>query len=106
MRSAMVALTAGLAMVAAACSATAGHGGSKYQVAAVFDTARGVLPGGLVKIGGADVGTVQDLSVTPERKALIRMQIDRRFGPFRADASCQIRTSGLIGERYVECDPG
>ena len=34
------------------------------------------------------------------------MRVDRRFAPFRADATCTIKPQGLIAENYVDCDPG
>src|ERR671933_2992825 len=34
------------------------------------------------------------------------MRIDPGFAPFRANASCSIRPQSLIGEKFVECDPG
>jgi virulence factor Mce-like protein len=77
-----------------------------YTVDAIFDTAKGLLPGQLVKIAGARAGTITKVSLTPDYKARIEMRIDDRFRPFRADAKCAIRPEGLIGERFIQCDPG
>lgn len=79
---------------------------STYRVDAIFDTAKGIIPGQLVKIAGARVGTIKDVVLTPDFKARIQMEIDRRFAPFRKDASCNIQPEGLISERFVQCDPG
>lgn len=72
----------------------------------VFDDARGLVPGQLVQIAGARVGTISDVSVTADRKARIHMRIDSRFAPFRRDATCTIKPQGLIAENYVDCKPG
>src|SRR6202030_1613041 len=32
--------------------------------------------------------------------------IDKKFAPFRSDASCTILPEGLISENFVECKPG
>lgn len=79
---------------------------STYRVDAIFDTAKGIIPGQLVKIAGARVGTIKDVVLTPDFKARIQMQVDRRFAPFRKDASCNIQPEGLISERFVQCEPG
>jgi ABC-type transporter Mla subunit MlaD len=34
------------------------------------------------------------------------MSIDSAFVPFRSDAECSILPQSLIGEKFVECDPG
>jgi virulence factor Mce-like protein len=84
----------------------AAQGSSGYRVDAIFDTAKGIVPGQLVKIAGARVGTVQSVVVTPQYKARIEMKVDDRFAPFRSDASCSIKPEGLIGENFVQCLPG
>jgi ABC-type transporter Mla subunit MlaD len=83
-----------------------GGGGSDYRAAAVFDSAKGIVPGQLVKIAGARVGSVTGVKLEPGPTALIEFTVQRRFAPFRADASCQILPEGPISENYVECDPG
>jgi virulence factor Mce-like protein len=77
-----------------------------YHVDAIFDDARGLVPGQLVKIAGARVGTISDVRLTPGYRARVEMSVDGRFAPFHADATCTIRPQGLIAENYVECDPG
>ncbi len=73
---------------------------------AIFDTSKGVIPGQLVKIAGARVGKVKDVSLTGDYKARIEMEVGRRFAPFRSDASCSIQPEGLLAENFVQCDPG
>jgi ABC-type transporter Mla subunit MlaD len=34
------------------------------------------------------------------------MRIDPGFAPFRSNADCSIRPQSLIGEKFVECEPG
>jgi virulence factor Mce-like protein len=75
-------------------------------VAAIFDTARGIVAGQQVKIAGAVVGTVDEIDLAPGPKARIVMSVERRFAPFHQDATCTILPEGLISENYVECDPG
>jgi virulence factor Mce-like protein len=79
---------------------------STYRVDVIFDTAKGIIPGQLVKIAGARVGKIKDVKLTPDYKARIQMTVDRRFAPFKTDASCDIQPEGLISENFVQCNPG
>ncbi len=72
----------------------------------IFDDARGLVAGQLVKIAGAQAGTIDNVVVTPDFKARIEASVERRFMPFRQNASCTIRPQGLIAENYLACDPG
>ncbi|UTI66728.1 MlaD family protein [Paraconexibacter antarcticus] len=83
-----------------------GSSGSSYRVDAVFDTAKGLVPGQTVKIAGARVGHVVGVQLVPGPAAKIQLKIPGRYGPFSVDAHCRILPEGLISENYVECDPG
>lgn len=98
----------GLAAAVAAALGLAGAGGEErgYRVAAIFDNVAHLIPGQDVRIAGARVGTVADIRLTRDRKALVEMDIRTGFAPFRADASCTIRPQSLIGEKYIQCKPG
>lgn len=77
-----------------------------YRVAAIFDTAKGMVAGQQVKVAGAVVGSVRRVELVAGPKARLVMEVDERFGPFRLDATCAILPEGLISENFVECDPG
>ncbi len=79
---------------------------SDYRVDIIFDNGKGVLVGGLVKVAGATVGGIEDVTVTPDRKAKVRIRLDKRFGPFHRDAHCSNRLEGLIGAAVINCEPG
>jgi virulence factor Mce-like protein len=101
-------LLAAVAAIAAAVLVSTG-GGSSYKVAAIFDTANGMVSGQQVKIAGAVVGSVESIDLGAGGngyKARIVMSVDKRFAPFRADARCTILPEGLISENFVECNPG
>jgi ABC-type transporter Mla subunit MlaD len=103
-RRALIVLTAG----AVATAAALGAGGKEqtYRVDAIFDSTANLIPGQDVKIAGARVGHVRDITLTAERKARVQMEIEQGFAPFRADAECTIRPQSLIGEKLVQCVPG
>ncbi len=100
----IVALAA-LAVVAIGWRSPA-QGSSTGRFDVIFDDARGLIAGQLVKVAGATAGTINNVVVTPDFKARVEASIDSRFLPFHTDARCTIRPEGLIAENYVDCDPG
>src|SRR4051794_7133017 len=99
-----------LALVAAvvfATGAATSGGGANYQVRAIFDDVASAVPGEDVKIAGAKVGSIGSMGVTRRNKAAVTLNInDSSFTPFHRNAHCTIRPQSLIGEKYIECDPG
>jgi phospholipid/cholesterol/gamma-HCH transport system substrate-binding protein len=92
-------------------------GSSGYQVRAIFDDAAFAVPGEEVRIAGAPVGTISSTDVCLAghgecppgtlNKAAVTLQINNSaFTPFHANASCAIRPQSLIGEKFVDCNPG
>jgi ABC-type transporter Mla subunit MlaD len=82
------------------------QGSSTSQIDAIFDDAKGLVGGQVLKIAGAQAGTIDNVVLTKGYKARIEMTVDSRFMPFKQDANCTILAEGLISENYVECDPG
>ena len=96
-----------LAVVALAVVSTGAAPGKKmYEVDAIFDNASFLIEGQDVKIGGAQVGAVKKVSLTRDKRARITLEIEERFGPFHEDGECSIRPQSLIGEKFVQCEPG
>ena len=99
-----------LALAAVAALAFAGTGAAPgkdvYEVDAVFDNSSFLIPGQDVKIGGARAGSVKDVTLTRDRRARVTMEVEEGFGPFRRNAECTIRPQSLIGEKFVQCEPG
>jgi virulence factor Mce-like protein len=78
-----------------------------YRVRAIFDNVAAAVGGEDVRVAGATVGRIASMDVTDDNKAAVVLQIDdAKFAPFRANARCTIRPQSLIGEKFVECDPG
>jgi len=97
---------AAVAALIALLSGGSGKASSTARFDVIFDDARGLVGGQLVKIAGARAGTIDDVVLTSGFKARIEASVDRRFMPFHANATCTIRPEGLIAENYLECDPG
>jgi ABC-type transporter Mla subunit MlaD len=101
----------GVVLVAAALGITLAfgqkaQGSSTARFDVIFDDARGLVGGQLVKVAGARAGTIDNVVVTPDFKARVEASIESRFMPFHQDATCTIRPEGLIAENYIDCDPG
>jgi ABC-type transporter Mla subunit MlaD len=103
---AVLALSAAAAVLLVAGVAANEEGGG-YEVRVVFDTVAAAVEGEDVKIAGAKVGVIESMGLTRDDKAAVTLRVDdERFTPFHRDASCTIRPQQLIGEKFVECDPG
>ncbi len=104
----LAAIFTGLVLAATAIGVSASQGaGSSYLVRAIFDNAGFAVQGEDVRVAGAPVGSIQSLAVTADKQAAVTLSItDSRFTPFHANATCAIRPQSLIGEVYVDCQPG
>jgi virulence factor Mce-like protein len=100
----MAALLIGWGASALASSGSTGQASGRFDV--IFDDARGLVPGQLVKIAGARAGAIDSVHLTRGFKARIEATVQAKFMPFHQDATCTIRPEGLIAENYLECDPG
>jgi ABC-type transporter Mla subunit MlaD len=84
-------------------------GGPSTTIKIVFDNAFGLTSGGDLKIGGVKAGSTTGFGVTNSYppKAVVTAKVTQPgFTSFRKDASCRIRPQSLIGEYYVDCQPG
>lgn len=77
----------------------------KPVLRAVFTDASPLVEGNLVKIDGVKVGLISDISLR-EGKAVVEMEIDDSAPAIHEDVKATIRPKSLLGERYVEIDPG
>jgi ABC-type transporter Mla subunit MlaD len=104
-----------IAVVLAACSAGAllmgaaqGPSSSReYKI--VFDNAFGLTEGGDFRVGGVNAGQTTAFEVTRDDppKAVVTARIaEPGFDDFREDAKCAVKPQSLIGEYYVDCQPG
>lgn len=94
-----------VAFVVATGASDAPH--KTYLVRAIFDDASFAVQGEDVRIAGANVGSIQSLGVTSGKRAEVTISIGNPdFTPFHNNAHCAIRPQSLIGEEYVDCQPG
>jgi phospholipid/cholesterol/gamma-HCH transport system substrate-binding protein len=97
---------AAVALLAAGPGASSGNAGDSAGVDALFRNAAGLVGGEDVKVAGVPAGIVDSVELTDSRLALVRMEVDSPFAPFHGNARCEVRSQSLIGERFIQCDPG
>jgi ABC-type transporter Mla subunit MlaD len=83
--------------------------GRTYKL--VFDNAFGLVKGGDFRVGGVNAGQTTGFDVGKKKgespKAIVTVSVTKPgFEDFRTDASCEVRPQSLIGEYYVDCQPG
>jgi phospholipid/cholesterol/gamma-HCH transport system substrate-binding protein len=73
-----------------------------------FDNAFGLVPDAQFKVAGVPAGKISSIDLDQKNyHAIVTVQVTSKgFGAFRSDASCQSRPQSLIGEYFVDCQPG
>ncbi|AKF81583.1 MlaD family protein [Myxococcus faecalis] len=89
--------------------------GSSTVLPVDFGHTGNVVEGAPVKLGGVQVGRVQAIRLMPERRDAqgrplpVRMELavsPESLGALRSDARVTVATVGLLGEPYLELNPG
>ncbi|MDY6815836.1 MAG: outer membrane lipid asymmetry maintenance protein MlaD [Pseudomonadota bacterium] len=80
---------------------------STYTLYANFNDTGGLRPRGKVSMAGVTVGTIESVSLDKETfQARVKMSIYDEVDNIPADSSAVIRTSGLLGEQYIDISVG
>jgi phospholipid/cholesterol/gamma-HCH transport system substrate-binding protein len=81
--------------------------GNFYSVSAGFDSVSGLKAGARVEIAGVEVGTVERITLDPKSgdRALAYLRI-RSGVRITDDVIASIRTSGIIGDKFIKLKPG
>lgn len=81
--------------------------GDTYTVYADFNDAGSLAPRGKVSMAGVSIGRIRDVSLNPKTfQARVAIEIDAAYGSIPADSSAVIRTSGLLGDQYIDISVG
>jgi ABC-type transporter Mla subunit MlaD len=99
-------LLAAAAFVVLATGASKGTAQGTYKVE--FQNAFGLVTGADFKVAGVPAGTIKAIGLDQKTlNAVVTIQVTRSgFGQFHQDASCESRPESLIGEYFVDCNPG
>ena len=106
------ALISGALLLAAAAFIFLSTGASKGTAQGTYkielQNAFGLVSGADFKVAGVPAGTIKAINLDQKSlNAVVTIQVTRNgFGQFHQDASCESRPESLIGEYFVDCNPG
>jgi phospholipid/cholesterol/gamma-HCH transport system substrate-binding protein len=81
-------------------------GGNNYILSARFNSVSGLKTDSSVEMAGVEVGRVSKIDLDLERQmALVTLKIHKGI-QITDDAIASIKTSGMIGDKFVKITPG
>ena len=102
----VLALVAAVGFTLLATGALDDSGGVRYKLQ--LDNSYGLTEGSDVRVAGVRAGIVEKMRLDRKRMvAEIQFELtERGFGDLRRDVTCETRPQSLIGEYFIDCDPG
>jgi phospholipid/cholesterol/gamma-HCH transport system substrate-binding protein len=84
----------------------AGGGGATYKLE--FAEADQLVRGDQVQVGGVPVGSITNIQLTKDFKALVTIHVDSSLTPLHEGTSAQVRVPSLssVANRYIALSPG
>lgn len=92
--------------VVAAVLLISGGGRDETSVRLVLDSSLGLRDDSEVRVGGVPVGQVRHLGLTPDDHVELVLGVRNDAASVGEDASITVKSLNLLGEKYVELDPG
>lgn len=81
-------------------------GEDHYSLYARFTSVSGLRVGSPIEILGIEVGRVEQMTIDSEKQmAVVELKIKKGI-PVYNDAIASVKTSGLIGDKFIQIDPG
>ena len=81
--------------------------GDRYTLYANFNDTGGLAPRGKVSMAGATIGAIESIELDTETfQARVVLAIDAGIDNIPADSAAVIRTSGLLGDQYIDISVG
>lgn len=72
-----------------------------------FTEVQGLFPGSIVSLSGLRIGNIKAITMAPDLKLDIEMQIEPQFADRITDgAIVEIKTQGALGDKYIFIKPG
>ena len=104
----LVALAAATTTAGAWLAVTAAGAADEQRHTVVLDNAFGLTEGSDLRSSGVTIGKVEKLAVQRSTaRALATIVVTKpSFAGFRSDVFCEVKPQSLIGEYYLDCDPG
>lgn len=86
-------------------TSTSKHPSNGVSYKAVFESIDGIALNSEVKMGGVLLGVVTDIKVDPTYQIVVTMKLNDSI-KIPDDSSAEIKTPGLMGDKYIEIIPG
>ncbi len=81
--------------------------GKAYQVKARFTNIGDLKPRAPVAMAGVTIGDVKSITLDPDTyEAEVVLNIDAKYSELPTDTSAGIYTKGILGDKYIELEPG
>ena len=81
-------------------------GNNYYSITAEFGSVSGLKEGASVDMSGVQIGQVTAIELDMENfVAVVEMKINAKV-PVDEEAIASVKTSGLIGDKYIRIEPG
>ena len=78
-----------------------------YTITARFENSGGLKVKSPVSAAGVKIGQVTNISFDPKTyESVVVMSIDSRYNTLPDDTTASVFTAGLLGEQYVNLEPG
>ena len=81
------------------------RGKQSKQIKVLFDSVAGLDEKSAVRVAGVRVGKVSKIKLTPDGRALVTLEVDKDV-ELHQGATAKVANLGLLGEKYIELDPG
>lgn len=81
--------------------------GDSYTVIARFQNSGGLKVKSPVSVAGVRIGRVSKITLDKQsHESVVEMNIDSQYDNLPSDSGASIYTAGLLGEQYINIDPG
>ncbi len=70
-----------------------------------MDNAFGLVNGSPVKVAGVEAGTISDLYINSEKRAVARVELSGPVAVLGEDTVCGTQPQSLIAEYFIDCSP-
>ena len=99
-------LALGALIVAAATTlATAAGADDTHTYKIEMYNAFGIVHGSQVRVAGVTEGTVTDLDLNEDKRALLTVELSGKLGALGEDTECSSEPQSLIAEYFIDCEP-
>jgi ABC-type transporter Mla subunit MlaD len=100
-----LALIATLILGAGAAFAATATGEDEHTYFVELDNAFGIVSGSEVKVAGVNQGTVEDLFINSDKRAVIKVKLSGPLAALGEETICSSEPQSLIAEYFIDCIP-